>query len=70
MRRILTAVVTLVVVAAAVTPAFADTGGQPNEAANFGQCVNWHAQMGDLDGAMNPGMHQGNSGGHDMTECP
>ncbi len=70
MHRILAAVAALAIVAILAVPAFADQGGQPDEAASFGQCVSWHAQMGDLDGAMNPGMHQGNSGDHDMAECP
>lgn len=70
MRGVLAVVVLLAAIVATGVPAFADTGGDPNAAANFGQCVMMHAMDPGFSGEMNPGMHQGNSGDHHDDGCP
>lgn len=64
MRIVFAIILTAAVILAAAWPGAADSGGEPNENAEYGQHVREHVQeMGGFTGEMNPGVHhQGKSG--------
>lgn len=64
MRIVFAILLAAAVVLVAAWPGAADSGGEPNENAEYGQHVREHVQeMGGFTGEMNPGVHhQGKSG--------